>query len=643
MRDGRAFGVTSGPFRARWWNYYERALSFGDGRFWEEAEADLRTALRLRGEDQRRARTYGMHFIDYFPHRELGIVLFHEGRYEEALRELDSSLRSEKSAKAEYYVDCTRASLIGQAGFSPKPPEIRILSPLEHQILNAASVALEGTITDDSFVKSVEVNGMPVRIDLSNQKLSFRKIVPLKAGENLIRVVATNLAGKSSVEERRVRVDRQGPVLTIDEPSEGAIFQGAKLRLKGFACDESGIEEIRINGRNMVNAPSPEIVLDCSIDLPREAKSLVVEARDRAGNQTKAEIHLTNRAGSPRRVMVASLDLLHLVDAAGSSEPESGSPAVELKKWTDEQIVFLDQVYLEGYARDENGIERLTINGQSVPGKAGKSVFFNHLAMLREGENLFKIEAKNAKGNGIEKQIRIRRKAQKVREIGSRLAVALIPLERKGFSGAASDAVEEKLLGELVERARFEMVERRRLEEILREQKLGQSELADPGAAIRAGKIAAANCVLMGSTVEKEGSLEVYLRLVDTQTSRILAAVDVYGEEASPQELQKLARGLVLKLCDEIPLIEGSVVEIKGSRIIVDIGRESRIKKGMRLIIFKEGDPVFHPLTGALLGADTEELAHGTVEAVRDQISDVETLEKDAQNRIKPMQKVITQ
>ncbi len=90
-KEGESYCVTKGSFRHRWWNHYERALSCADGGFLERAESDLREAIRQRKDDQRRARTYGFHFADYFPHRELGIVLLRQGRPEEAIRELSES------------------------------------------------------------------------------------------------------------------------------------------------------------------------------------------------------------------------------------------------------------------------------------------------------------------------------------------------------------------------------------------------------------------------------------------------------------------------------------------------------------------------------------------------------------------------
>ena len=90
-KDGKVYGEVRGAFRYKWWNYYERGLSFADGRFFEEAVRDFNSAITKRENDQRMARTYGMHFIDYFPHRELGIVYYQMGNLEGAKNELSLS------------------------------------------------------------------------------------------------------------------------------------------------------------------------------------------------------------------------------------------------------------------------------------------------------------------------------------------------------------------------------------------------------------------------------------------------------------------------------------------------------------------------------------------------------------------------
>ncbi len=89
---GKQYGTVKGTFRDRWWNYYERGLSFAEGAFYIEAIDDFRKAASREIRDQRTARTYGMHFIDYFPHREMGIAHYLLGDLEAARKELALSL-----------------------------------------------------------------------------------------------------------------------------------------------------------------------------------------------------------------------------------------------------------------------------------------------------------------------------------------------------------------------------------------------------------------------------------------------------------------------------------------------------------------------------------------------------------------------
>ena len=119
--------------------------------------------------------------------------------------------------------------------------------------------------------------------------------------------------------------------------------------------------------------------------------------------------------------------------------------------------------------------------------------------------------------------------------------------------------------------------------------------------------------------------------------------MDVYGEDLSPEIIKLLCQGLMVKLLDELPLVEGVVVTVRGNQGLVDLGKEKRVKKGMRVIIFEEGEPVRHPLTGMVLGSDVAETGRGMIQAVRENMSDVELLDKEAPNRVKPMHKVITQ
>jgi len=86
----------------RWWNFYERGRSFADGGFWAEAESDLKQALSIRSTDNRRSRTYGMHFTPYFGSREMGVVLFEQGKIEDAVYHLRKSLVQDPNSPTDH-------------------------------------------------------------------------------------------------------------------------------------------------------------------------------------------------------------------------------------------------------------------------------------------------------------------------------------------------------------------------------------------------------------------------------------------------------------------------------------------------------------------------------------------------------------
>ena len=87
-----------------YWEYYTDGLSFSEAGKWEEAINVFSKAISMDPKDRSKTRTYGMHFIEYFPHRELGIVYFHLKQIEKAKEELGKSLSMEKSLKAQEYL-----------------------------------------------------------------------------------------------------------------------------------------------------------------------------------------------------------------------------------------------------------------------------------------------------------------------------------------------------------------------------------------------------------------------------------------------------------------------------------------------------------------------------------------------------------
>ncbi|MBI5208587.1 MAG: hypothetical protein HY927_01280 [Elusimicrobia bacterium] len=83
-----------------WWDYYGQAQAFAKKRMVREAFNAYKNSVCLRSADKSSVRTYGMHFVDYFPHRELGALFLQVGDFAKAVKELEQSLRMEPSQQA---------------------------------------------------------------------------------------------------------------------------------------------------------------------------------------------------------------------------------------------------------------------------------------------------------------------------------------------------------------------------------------------------------------------------------------------------------------------------------------------------------------------------------------------------------------
>ncbi|UCF94038.1 MAG: hypothetical protein JSW39_07735 [Desulfobacterales bacterium] len=642
IKAGQSYGVTQGLFQGRWYHFYERGLSFADGHCWEEAASDFKEALKQRDDgDRRRARTYGMHFVDYFPHRELGITFFHQKRYTDAIRELEASLSATVTAKAEFYLDQARKALILSQAGDQRPPEIVVQNPAPGFETNQMALRVSGRVRDDNFVKSVRINDRSIRIDLARPEVQFETEVPLRPGDNIITISATDLVDNKFQVQRKVKVDRQGPVISIDEPAEGAILSGPKVRVKGFIHDETNLARVQINGHEILERQAPEFTLDYLMALTPPADRITIEAVDLLGNQTQAQVRLSPKTSGLPAILFAALDLpllaRNLTDpgqAGVKTVPlDTQPPVVQLNDWTEEQTVFLAEAYLEGFASDDERVEDLIVNGDSILRRPGKKVFFNDLVRLEEGRNLFHIEAKDHSGNQGSKSIGIERKRSKIREVGARMDLVMLPFERKGEPAKRGRLVEETLLSALLESGRFNVKSKLAL---------ASANLDDPATAASIGKSLGVNYVLAGSILTTATATEIYAQIVETQTSEVVTINDVYGENVDHEVFKKLCKGLTIRLQDALPLAEGLVIKVSGKRVLFDLGRANGIKKGMRLILYQEGEPIVHPVTQKILGVEVDELGKALVTAVYDEFGEAE-IQEGRPDQIAPSQKIITQ
>jgi TolB-like protein len=197
-----------------------------------------------------------------------------------------------------------------------------------------------------------------------------------------------------------------------------------------------------------------------------------------------------------------------------------------------------------------------------------------------------------------------------VKLVGERMGVAVLPFENKGASRDLGEIILDKMITCLVNQERFKVMERSQLDKILAEQSLGASGVLDAETAAQIGRGIGVDGIIIGSVAAtSSGAISVDARVIDTESAAIIVAQDIYSSSSDAQSVKNAVDNLARKITQELPLVEGYVIQIEGTKVILDNGRKNGLKKGMKCVVYKEGGEIKHPLTGEVLGKDTVILA----------------------------------
>ena len=121
-----------------------------------------------------------------------------------------------------------------------------------------------------------------------------------------------------------------------------------------------------------------------------------------------------------------------------------------------------------------------------------------------------------------------------------------------------------------------------KVEKILEEQKLGMSGIVDVSTAAEIGKGIGVDAVIVGSVTRASNAMSIDARLIDTETAAILTAKDAYSQRISLQDVSNMVSILADKIKNELPILNGYVINVSDRKITLDIGRSNGLKKGMK-------------------------------------------------------------
>lgn len=222
----------------------------------------------------------------------------------------------------------------------------------------------------------------------------------------------------------------------------------------------------------------------------------------------------------------------------------------------------------------------------------------------------------------------------RVTQVGSRLAMAVLPFDIKGDAQSLTISVTDKLVTQLVNLRRFKVMERAALEKVLKEQKLQASGIVDEKTAVNVGKIAGADAIVIGDVNVAGGVTTVSARVIDTETSETIVAKEEQAPGAGIDDVEKTVGRVAIDIYNELPIVEGYIVSQDQDMFYIDIGSEKGIRKGSKCVAFREGEKIRHPVTGEILGSRVTKLGELVVVQVQNKLAATKVVESEGDIKV---------
>ncbi len=640
-KGGIAYCRIKERFTGDWYSFYKRALSCMEGECYQEAVFELDEALKQRPGDKRWANTYGMHFMDYFPHREKGIAFYFLGDDDTAKSELELSMTSEPSAKAGFYLDKVHKRIMEREKREPGKPDLNISYPprgfgkSDERRTRDDPVIISGAAADERYVSEIILADRSVFIENSAQQVAFREEFTLEQGIHEMDILARNLLGGEIKQKIIIHVDRAGPVILIEKFREDEI--------QGYVYDESGVQSFTADTDGEPKAVPIEKDGFFRIPLKIGVALVSLRAADELGNETKTDIFADTMTKNPSPFLLAQNFPDNRADAPVPLLSRSdGEPEITLKGWPAHQIVFSQTVDIEGQVESKIRITELTIevSGRNWKLETGDrksdiqisdirfQLAFNQSLSLNEGKNSVRIRASDESGKTGLKEIFITRQIPQVLQPKYRYALKMYPFDNEesrgetNISGRFFSKVlvywhpfqfmdQEKrawfqlfLLESFKIQNRFQIT----VTEPLRSVFSALRELSQVSEPSEQSEPEICHSLLLADTSEDRKGIEVIARLVDIRTSEIIAVKDVYDESKERAALRSMAEKLSEKFHRTLPLTRGRIATVTENNIHA-LFEEQKAAEGWPLIVYREQSPERNPVTGKNLGSDTEMIA----------------------------------
>ena len=551
-------------FRGQWDDFYKRALTCIEHENFQQALEDFQSSLERRPPskqfDRRMVRTYGMHYIDYFPHREMGLVYYLNNQYEEALDYLNQSIQTEPSAKAYYYLKQTKKKMQYNKKTTDDLPEITILDP---QIQNKGSVkifrskmpfVIKGKACDKEWINEVLINDIPVWIDHAAPCVEFNKELHFQEGDHTIHLKAQSINGKSVEKKIVLNVDQTGPALSFKKGNYPNI-----INIKAY--DHSEHIDLWINQQPVTS--SKDFLLNWEMIWPESQEKLYVCAKDKCNNETCAIITYDSLFSSP---LLSGL-IVENSSFFQTEIPVTSNDTIKENKINiyfnnkDNLTLYSDSIKISGNITSKRTLASVFINNKEFSLQPSKTVFFSKHIYLKPNENIISVRAIDISGFTKEKNLYVNRKIPSVFQLKHRYGLSLYPFI---LHNSKKESWITKLFTKSNDMGTFSYqaeIFEKDLFDILRNKE--RFRINYRGKAFKISEVLPNmpfQSTILGDTYISKFGLEITARVVDNQTSAVLTIKDVYRENKDEINIQEMAGELSEKIHQSFPLIKGEIV-----------------------------------------------------------------------------------
>jgi len=280
----------------------------------------------------------------------------------------------------------------------------------------------------------------------------------------------------------------------------------------------------------------------------------------------------------------------------------------------------LDELNVQGAAFLKGGLKEIIINGypllfdddeefrsllNAFKEKKKKHVVFSKKLRLGNGKNRIRASLFASAGQKFQETIFITKKEQLVRQISSRMSIAVLPFEETRIkNGSDRSYVRTVLSTSFKAQERFNMLSGIDVENRL-EKSADNKEKFDGKLAASLGMMMNVDAVMTGEISRSGRSVEINSRFVDSKTGLVLAEKDIYWEGSSFSGFRQKVDMLAGKFKKHFPMFESAIVEMKKSKAVIGAGRDQSVKKWMKLIVFNEGRTISKDKNENWLGSDS--------------------------------------